>query len=159
MIFESNIPFTRIVNSIKVIKWYTIGSIHTPNCSMLEIQINSLVLNWNDVSYKAIAQTIDFVTSQFSFELLWLVLYPFFQIYVYYKLFFFLLELVPLNKISLIFQTCALTNYNFQAKKKKKNLTKHKLPKQKLAQTIQTICISVYFNSIFTDTFIIHISF
>ena len=87
---------------------------------MLDIQINSLALDWNDVSYKAIPQTIDFVTSQFSFELLGLVLYPFFQIYVYYKLFFFLLELVPLNKISLIFQTCVLTNYNFQAKKKKK---------------------------------------
>ena len=158
MIFESNIHFTRIVNSIKVIKWYKIGSIHTPNCSMLEIQINSLVLNWNDFSYKAIAQTVDFVTSQFSFELLALVLYPFSK-YMSTTSCFFLLELVPLNKISLIFQTCALTNYNFQAKKKKKNRTKHKFPKQKLAQTIQTICISVYFNSIFTDTFIIHISF
>ena len=45
---------------------------------MLETDITSIVFNWNDVSYKANAQTIDFVTSQFFFELLGLVLYPLF---------------------------------------------------------------------------------
>ena len=48
---------------------------------------------------KANAQTIDFVTSQFTFELPGLVLYPFFQLYVYYEL-LFLLE--PLCTSSLL---------------------------------------------------------
>ena len=56
---------------------------------MLETHITSVAFNWNDVSYKANAQTIYFLTSQFTFELLGLVLYPFFQRSVWYKLFFF----------------------------------------------------------------------
>ena len=42
---------------------------------MLETRNTSLDFNWNDVRYKATAQTIDFVTSQFTFQLLGLVLY------------------------------------------------------------------------------------
>ena len=99
---------------------------------MLETHITPVVCNWDDVSYKAKAQTIDFVTSQFTFELLGLLLYPFFQIYVYYKL-FVLLQLVPLKEILLIFQICALTNYNFEAKKTKKKQHEIQIPKQKLA--------------------------
>ena len=45
---------------------------------MLETDITSMVINWNYVSYKANAQTIDFVTSHFTFELLGLGLYPLF---------------------------------------------------------------------------------
>ena len=45
---------------------------------MLETHITSIVFNWNDVSYKANPQTIDFLTSQLTFELLGLVLYPLF---------------------------------------------------------------------------------
>ena len=45
---------------------------------MLETHINSAFFNWNDASYKASAQTIDFVTSQVLFQLLGLVLHPFF---------------------------------------------------------------------------------
>ena len=56
---------------------------------MLETHITSIVFNWNDVSYNTDAQTIDFVTSEFTFELLGLVLYPFFQIHVLYKLFYY----------------------------------------------------------------------
>ena len=56
---------------------------------MLETHITSIVFNWNDISYNTDAQTIDFVTSEFTFELLGLVLYPFFQIYVLYKLFYY----------------------------------------------------------------------
>ena len=56
---------------------------------MLETHIISIVFNWNDVSYNTNAQAIDFVTSEFTFKLLGLVLYPFFQIYVYYKFFYF----------------------------------------------------------------------
>ena len=97
---------------------------------MLATHITPVVCNWDDVSYKAKAQTIDFVTSQFTFELLGLLLYPFFQIYVYYKL-FVLLQLVPLKEILLIFQICALTNYKFEAKKKKQH--EIQIAKQKLA--------------------------
>ena len=97
---------------------------------MLETHITPVVCNCDDVSYKAKAQTIDFVTSQFTFELLGLLLYPFFQIYVYYKL-FVLLQLVPLKEILLIFQICALTNYNFEAKKKQQH--EIQIAKQKLA--------------------------
>ena len=53
---------------------------------MLETHIISVVFNWNDVIYKSNGQSIDSVTSQFTFELLGLVLYPFVQLYVYYKL-------------------------------------------------------------------------
>ena len=56
---------------------------------MLETHITSIVFNWNDISYNTDAQTIDFVTSEFTFELLGLVLYPFFQIYALYKLFYY----------------------------------------------------------------------
>ena len=42
---------------------------------MLEAHITSIVFNWNDVSYKPNAQTTDFKTSQFTFELPGLVLY------------------------------------------------------------------------------------
>ena len=56
---------------------------------MLETHITSIVFNWNDVSYNTDAQIIDFVTSEFTFELLELVLYQFFQIYVLYKLFYY----------------------------------------------------------------------
>ena len=56
---------------------------------MLETHITSIVFNWNDISYNTDAQTIDFVTSEFTFELLGLVLYPFLQIYVLYKLFYY----------------------------------------------------------------------
>ena len=45
--------------------------------------VTSIVFNWNNVSYKTNAQSIDFVTSQFTFELLGLMLYPLFQLYVY----------------------------------------------------------------------------
>ena len=45
---------------------------------MLETHITSIAFNWNDDSYKANVQTIDFVTSQFTFVLLGLVLYPLF---------------------------------------------------------------------------------
>ena len=45
--------------------------------------VNSIVFNWNDVSYKTNAQFIDFVASQFTFELLGLMLYPLFQLCVY----------------------------------------------------------------------------
>ena len=55
---------------------------------MLETHIILVVFNWNDVIYKANGQSIDSVTSQFTFELLGLVLYPFVQLYVYYKLCF-----------------------------------------------------------------------
>ena len=44
---------------------------------ILETHITSAVFNWNDVSYNTNTQTIDFVTSQLTFELLGLVLYPF----------------------------------------------------------------------------------
>ena len=43
----------------------------------LDTHITSVFFNWNDVSFKDNAQTIDFVTSQFTFELLGLVLHPF----------------------------------------------------------------------------------
>ena len=61
---------------------------------MLETHITSVAFNWNDVCYKLNAKTIDFVTPQFTFELLAVVLYPCFRIYIYYKLgfFFFLLN-------------------------------------------------------------------
>ena len=39
--------------------------------------ITSVAFNCNDVSYKANVQTIDFVTSQITFEALTLVLHPF----------------------------------------------------------------------------------
>ena len=55
---------------------------------MLEIHITPVVFNRTDVTYRANAQTLDFVTSQFTLELLGLVPYPFFQIYVCYKMFF-----------------------------------------------------------------------
>ena len=42
---------------------------------MLETHITSIVFNWNDVSYKPNAETIDVKTSQFTFELPGLVLY------------------------------------------------------------------------------------
>ena len=45
---------------------------------MLETYITSIFFNWNDVSYEANAQAIYFATSQFTFELLGLVLYPLF---------------------------------------------------------------------------------
>ena len=121
---------------------------------MIETYIASVVFNWNNLSYKLNAQTIDFESSQFTFELLGLLLYLFFQIYVSYKVFF--LELLPLKKISLTFHTIALTNYKFPTKKKSH---KYKFLKQKLAQNTQNISIFVYFNSSFTDTIITHISF
>ena len=42
--------------------------------------VTSIVFNWDDVSYKTNAQFIDFVASQFTFELLGLMLYPLFQL-------------------------------------------------------------------------------
>ena len=57
---------------------------------MLETHITSVDFNWNDVRCKGVnAQTIDFVTSRFTFELPGLVLYPFFELHIYYKLFFY----------------------------------------------------------------------
>ena len=74
--------------------------------------ITSVAFNCNDVSYKANVQTIDFVTSQITFEALTLVLHPF-AYYISAISLIFLLELVLLKKIKLMFQVCASTNYKF----------------------------------------------